>query len=362
MKFKRLFTKLYFLKIVFSFFTLVMNNLYGESISISPSPIKVIDFPTDFIDKNTVPLFSGTRSRLAICSGVSWFHNDEYLAAVGLVNSSLQIYELNSETAVFNSIQSLYQVNGAALSYPVALSIAEDQQLMAITNNKNGTIVFYKLDSLFHTIDPHPISAHQFPKDSSFHGVRFSPKENYVAFTSIGTPDGIAIHRFTFDESRGIVLTCTQFFKNPFHPLKPKGIDFSPNGKFVVVCYSNNANPSSNMPCGLLATYRFDLENGMIDPNPISIVGNEARLSEPEDVVFYPDSTTLFVSNQGNDTVTIHAFDQETGMLGKTIFCLESPEAQLSFPHGLSISSDGKRLAVTQHGSSKIMIYTICRK
>ena len=48
-----------------------------------------------------------------------------------------------------------------------------------------------------------------------------------------------------------------------------------------------------------------------------------------------------------------------TGQIGESRILLQNPEAQLSFPHGLSISPDGKYLAVTNYGDDTVKIYAL---
>ncbi len=345
--------------ICFSILYLGLSAAYGTPISISPHPCKVIDFPTNFQDPSLTPLFAGKNSRVATCSGVCWFHNNEYLAAVSLASSSLQIYSFDPTSLSFTPIQFASQAAGAQLAYPVSLSVLEDWQLLAVTNSKNGLITLYKIDPLSHQIDPHPIFSFRPSTDVVIHGIRFFSEGKNLAVLSIDHRGRISIFRLEIDRDGKPVFSCTQSIETRFGPLKPKGIDFSADGRFAAICYSVNAGGQPKELPGLLVIYRFDPLRGMIDPIPVSRKKCDFAFSVPEDIVFYPDSSCLFVTDQDNQTVTVHEFNSEKGTIGTTLFTLKNPEAQMKFPHGLSISSDGKYLAITHLANSTITIHSI---
>ncbi len=156
-----------------------------------------------------------------------------------------------------------------------------------------------------------------------------------------------------------IYITLSQDMDTDLFPLHPKGIDFSENDRFVVVCHAINNSRAPNRLSGALAVYQFDRIKGKIDPKPVCVIGTSELLNVPEDVCFSPDGSSILVTNHGNDTVTAHAFDPMTGQIGESRILLQNPEAQLSFPHGLSISPDGKFLAVTNYGDDTVKIYTL---
>ena len=65
------------------------------------------------------------------------------------------------------------------------------------------------------------------------------------------------------------------------------------------------------------------------------------------------------LSDQGHDTLIVYPFDPETGQIDPNYTLIQNPEAQLSFPHGLSISDDGNYLAVSNYGDDKFNLYQI---
>ena len=50
-------------------------------------------------------------------------------------------------------------------------------------------------------------------------------------------------------------------------------------------------------------------------------------------------------------------FDPDTGIVTRDIASLSNPEAKLDFPHGVGISPNGKKLAVTNYGSDNVNVY-----
>ncbi|MBS0628289.1 MAG: hypothetical protein JSS09_08770 [Verrucomicrobia bacterium] len=154
----------------------------------------------------------------------------------------------------------------------------------------------------------------------------------------------------------------SQTAQNALEPMAPKGLDFSSDGSYVAICYGNRASSCMSEASGALIVYKFDKEKGEMDPNPISQIGISDGLFVPEDLCFYPDDSCILVSNQGNDTITLHDFDYKTGEIKNSCLGLKNPEACLSFPHGLSISPDGKYLAVSNYGDNKITIYEVVKR
>lgn len=83
--------------------------------------------------------------------------------------------------------------------------------------------------------------------------------------------------------------------------------------------------------------------------------GAGTRLSRPEDIKFTASGNNFAVSNSGGDEVSLYSYDKESNVILNTVpaYSFRNPEAQLTFPHGLAFSYDGKYLAVTQFGAVK---------
>lgn len=72
----------------------------------------------------------------------------------------------------------------------------------------------------------------------------------------------------------------------------------------------------------------------------------------PHEVVISPDGKTAYVTCSGGDTLL--AFDNETMALTKRV-----THADFRFPHGLAVTSDGKRLLLASTRSGKFFIFDL---
>ena len=169
------------------------------------------------------------------------------------------------------------------------------------------------------------------------------------------SPGWIRLHEVTEVAPGRFVAAPLQQLQNDLAPLKPKGVDFSPDGRFVVVCYASNVMRKSTGRA-LLHVYPFHGAGGL-GARPVSSDGGHLRLND--DIKFFPDGSHLVASDQASDSALIVGFDTSTGALGKRRMVLENPQALLSFPHGVGISADGRYLAITSYGDDKVTIYAI---
>lgn len=125
----------------------------------------------------------------------------------------------------------------------------------------------------------------------------------------------------------------------------PNAVAYSPNGQFAAVVNSiGTANVTS---------YTIDSISGAF-----TFAGtNTAGISEPESVVFSPDSLYAAVANNGNDTVQVYSVDPTTG-----IFTLQNTYSTGSGPSSVAYSPDGKLAAVTNAdstGPGNLSVYSV---
>ncbi|MEI8125024.1 MAG: beta-propeller fold lactonase family protein [Parachlamydiaceae bacterium] len=341
---------------LFMLLCLAKNFVLSALVTSSPEPIAASSplqsilhtWPREYLE------YVENRTRLSTCTGVIWV-GDNKLISIGAHNHSLDTYQFDP------TIPSLFAYTNEDLNAfqetPVGqlenIVICKDSTLAAVANNGAASIQLYKiLNGQFTHIA-------EIPKVGWWtHGVRFSRQMDYIAYTIFGDPGKIMLFRIIKNEDE-IYITPSQDMDTDLFPLHPKGIDFSMDDRFVVVCHARNNSSAPNCLSAALAVYPFDRINGKIDPIPVSVIGTSELLSVPEDLCISPDGFSIFVTNHGNDTVTVHAFDPMTGQIGESRILLQNPEAQLSFPHGLSISPDGKYLAVTNYGDDTVKIYAL---
>jgi len=327
------------------------HGLDKEPIAAS-SPLQSIlyTWPREYLE------YVGNRTRLSTCTGVIWV-GDNKLISIGAHNHSLDTYQFDP------TIPSLFAYKNENLNdfqkTPIGqlenIAVSKDGSLAAVSNNGASSIHLYKI------VNTEFVHIAEIPKVGWWnHGTRFSRQMDYIAYTIFGNPGKIMLFRI-MENNDEINITLSQDMDTNLFPLHPKGIDFSLDDRFIVVCHAINNSRAPNRLSGALAVYSFDRINGKIDPTPISVIGTSELLCVPEDVCFSPDGSSVLVTNHGNDTITIHAFDPITGQLGESGILLQNPEAQLSFPHGLNVSPDGKYLAVANYGDDTVKIYSLSK-
>ena len=176
------------------------------------------------------------------------------------------------------------------------------------------------------------------------HGIAFSPCGNYLAIAygaSNNYERGIALF-----QSGGAHLECISVLKNGALTGTPKGITFSPDGTCLLVTFGSPDSLSI-----------FNIENETISPVPKQIVeGANVSISRPEDVKISADGRYCAVTNSDQNTVTFYNFDRYSNSILQNAPCytLRNPEAQLSFPHGIAFSPDGRYLVITQFGPIQV--------
>lgn len=337
-------------------FFLAKNFALAGQLTVSPEPIAsstplqsvLHTWPKEYLE------YVGNRIRLSTCTGVIWIGDDK-LVSVGVHNRSLDTYQFDPATprlsAYKNEILDTFQKT--PLGQLENIAITSDGSLAAISNNGQASVHLYT------TTKAELTHIAEIPKVGWWtHGVRFSREMDYIVYTIFGNPGRIMLFRMTRDGEE-VYITPLQVMNTDLFPLHPKGIDFSKDDRFIAVCHAINNSKAPNRISGALAVYAFDRINGKIDPSPVSVIGTSELLSVPEDLCFSPDGSSILVANHANDTVTVHAFDPITGQIGESRVLLQNPEAQLSFPHGISISPNGKYLAVTNYGDDTVKIYTL---
>lgn len=303
-------------------------------------------------------LYIGKRSRFSTCTAVAWFPDQKHLISAHLIDGTMQTFEFDEQRASLRPLEFFSPFLGTQLIKPEHLAFSPDGHLIAIANGHGGALNFYAVDSC--TLNPIPVAILKESDKTKFHSVRFSPDGQFLAYATFDNCSHISIvkiHR----EGKLLSFSLSHTLPNSLDPLKPKGVSFSPDQRFIAVCYSRRAIriPNNNLHSAV-EIYAFDSLCGTIDPKPLSRI--EAHLCVPEDLLFDPLQPYLFVSNQGNDTITVHAFDPQSGTLHHSLHtCLKNPEAALSFPHGISITKDGKYLASSNYGDDKITVYKIQR-
>jgi hypothetical protein len=170
----------------------------------------------------------------------------------------------------------------------------------------------------------------------------------------------ILVYKLDYGADGSLDATLSQIVQTRYSPLKPKSVGFSGDGSLIAICYGPNA-AESHQNNGALAVHAFDNETGTISTLPLCERCGTPELLYPDDVAFFHDdlSTVIVVPSQAIDRVVFYSFDKMTNEIDPQSFAFANPEAQLSFPHGIALSSDDNYLAVSNYGDDKVTVYSL---
>ncbi len=300
--------------------------------------------------QNYKPLLFGKRWRYGTCTGVAWFH-DTYLATLNLYGEKINTYKFDEETKTFNSVQ---QVQNQSLDYPEQMNVSPDGIVLVISNVKKepSIINFYTIDLQTHHINPTPFLT--IPARGLVHNLRFSPDGRYFLYSSFDDEKSLCIYKVVRD-SETIQLVHINTYASGFTLLKTKAVNFTQDSNYIVRGYALSLKESQKRPLeSLLVVHRF-YSDGSIGELVSSAKGNWAL----EDMVLAQNDSAIIISDQANDSLYQYSFNPITGQIGDGQPIAQTPEGQLSFPHGLGISQNGRYLAVTNYGNDSVNIYEL---
>ena len=294
------------------------------------------------------PLAVGNRSRHATCIGAAWFH-DHYLATVNLYGEHIITYHFDEEKKEFTILQQIRNQPNALLEYPEHIAISHDGTILAVCNNHHKAFIsLYSIDAQTHLIDPTPfftLFSHGF-----LHNVSFSPDDTYLASASFDKKESICVYKLQANSSTK-ALKLAYKGANVRPDLKLKGVNFTQDGRYVILAYAYAISASPHLESEL-AIHPFN-KDGTIGEIISSVKGNFSF----DGVAFFNNDTAIVAPDQAHDSLLIYPFNPETGLIEDNCTIIQNPDAQLSFPHGVAICQNGNYLVVTNLGDDTFNLY-----
>ncbi|HUO84251.1 MAG TPA: hypothetical protein VM534_03970 [Thermoanaerobaculia bacterium] len=319
-----------------------------------PGPAAAIRTPREIASRypGDSARYIGRKKRYAGCGGVVWLSADR-LFTLNLLGNTLGAYAFDPDSP---SLRLVDQPPLEGLCFPENLELSPDRKLLAISNSRDGSLGFYRVDAARGLVEPRPLLSYRSGSDRNVHGVCFSRTRNRVYVSTVDSPGCFRVLEWAMTADGGLEVREIQKLENALAPLKPKGISVSREDRFLAIAYGANASAKRRRARGQLEVRGLN-EDGSIQSSPLSVLTDGAKLGCAEDVAFFPDDRDLLVTDQDRNRVAVVGFDPESGQLGEVKSWLGNPRARLRFPHGCAVSPDGRYFAVANYGSDAVTIY-----
>lgn len=269
------------------------------------------------------------------------FHPEKNVFCATYTHSNkIIIYEFDASTNQVKCLQTLENPVAQFREPQHAIFAAGGKKIIA-ANWSNNRLTIYQ-EQKNGDFSPQPVCILNCAKPflhHKFHGISISPCGNCLAIA----------HGASTNYKKAITLLHLKD-QAPYYQLvsmlqmenlgTPKGITFSPDGKSLLVTFSD---------ANCLAVYDLN-EQHEINPNPRQIIDGE--MYRPEDVKITPKGDYCAVSNSEHNTVSFYPFDS-------ALNCITQNEPKeiiegLAFPHGLAFSRDGTHMTITEFGPVNI--------
>lgn len=298
--------------------------------------------------QNYKPLCVVNRWRYGTCSGACWFH-DSYLATVNIYGEKIITYRFDEQAKQFSIVQ---QIQNQSIKYPEQLNISPDGTLLAICNTRGKPIIYiFMIDLQTHLINPVPVVT--LPVRGFIHNLRFSPNGHYFAYASFEDKESLCIYK-VIRHSNGIKMEHLNTYASNVPVLKAKAVNFTKDNNYIIRGYALSVNSTQARSVeSLIVVHKFNVDGSV--GGFVSEVRGDASL---EDLALVCNDTAIILTDQNRDVLCKYPFDSTTGRIG-TEYTIERGEGELSFPHGIGASPNGKYVVVTNYGNDSFSLYEV---
>lgn len=293
------------------------------------------------------------RQRQATCSDAAWFHGN-HLAVANMYGGHLRIYRLHEDSGGMPSrLELLREKRGLPL--PEGVTVSPDGSILAAAHSLSNEygVSLHPIDSTSLAFGPTEALCPG-REDCAFHAASFTPDGRHIAYTVIGRALSVEVVKL---KDRAMSCRLERFPSS----LAPKSITFSADGRFALIALSFIAAEvaTGKYGGGMLRIHRFDAEAGTIEADPVAEYrATGTDLGFLDMAIFLPVSSgnvyRILVTDQANDLIPAYSFDAVEGALRPVGVFADN----LSFPHGIDASADGRYVAITTFGDDSVHIAT----
>lgn len=175
------------------------------------------------------------------------------------------------------------------------------------------------------------------------HAVAVDPGHHFVLSADLGA-DRLFV--YAYDGKTGNLTPAKEPFAQLPPGFGPRHLVFTPDGKFL---YMNNELSAQ------IQSFRWDGSTGRLEPiETISALSpSYSGEKSAAELLVSKDGKFLYISNRGEDSVTVYAIDQGSGKLTER----QRVPAQGAVPWGASLDPSGQWLLVANEASSSIAVF-----
>ncbi len=185
--------------------------------------------------------------------------------------------------------------------------------------------------------------------------VALDRRGNYAMVANYGS-GSVEVIRVRKDGRLGKVATFDQRAGSSVNPKRQEGphahwINVSPDNRFVL---------SSDLGLDKVFVYRFDEQNGSLEPNDPPYAEVSAG-SGPRHIAFAPNGKFVYLINELKSTVTVFAYDRARGALQKrqTISALPKGYKGQSDCAEIAVHPSGKFVYGSNRGHDSIAVFAV---
>jgi len=180
------------------------------------------------------------------------------------------------------------------------------------------------------------------------HWIETTADNRFVVIADLGADQ---LHVYRFDPVHGALGENDPGFAALDRGAGPRHVAFHPNGKAAYVVNELNSTVTS---------FSYDPRRGAFSPlhTVSTLQPNFSGKNSTAEIHVHPNGKFLYVSNRGDDSITVFALDPAHG----TLMTVDRVSSQGKTPRNFEIDPTGTRLFVANQATGNIVVFAIDAK